>query len=190
PARGGSASGGKNQKSKIKIETKSGIIEAKVIDKKKVRIKLVNPQQIRLNFNLEIGAKNYKANFINTGVPHVVIFSDRLKNLDVKKIGSAIRHHHNFKPGGTNADFAKIQDKKNISIRTYERGVEEETLACGTGVAAAVLISAGLGKVISPVNVRTKGKEVLKVYFEYEGDFKNVWLEGGAKVVYRGKIEQ
>ena len=129
----------------------------------------------------------YKLNFVNTGVPHVVHFVDDLDKVDVKNLGSHIRHHGEFAPEGTNADFVKVVDRHSIKIRTYERGVEDETLACGTGAAASAIISAETEKMSSPITVETQGGEKIKVYFEIiDGNFKNIYLEGKAELLSEG----
>ena len=168
------------------IETPAGILNA-AVKGDVVKVKLPDPKDIKWNLCLEINKCPYKLNFINTGVPHVIHFVDDLDKVDVRNIGSHIRHHGEFSPEGTNADFVKVIDGKNIKIRTYERGVEDETLACGTGAVASAVIAAESQKLSSPVTVETRGGEKLKVYFELvKGEFKNVYLEGKAKLVYEG----
>lgn len=170
----------------LKIETGAGIVEAEVVGLS-VKIKLTDPKGIKLGFDLKVDGKNVKANFINTGVPHVVIFVKNLKKTDVQKMGSQVRFHKKFKPEGANANFVRLVDSKNIEIRTYERGVEDETLACGTGAAASAII-AGLTKNLKPhIDVLTKSGEVLRVYFD-TAPIKNVYLEGEAKTLYEGRI--
>jgi diaminopimelate epimerase len=127
------------------------------------------------------------ANSINTGVPHVVCFVDDLEHFDVFNTGRRIRYHEHYQPAGTNTNFVKTVDGHTIKVRTYERGVEDETLACGTGSVAAALISCRHGLVSPPVDVLVQSGETLKIYFDRtETGFKNVYLEGGAKVVYEG----
>ena len=133
-------SSGKNQKSKISIETKAGIIDSEVRGFN-VKIKLTNPKDIKLNIPLKINNRILKVNFINTGVPHTVIFVEGLDKIDVVNLGRIIRYHKKFMPQGTNVDFVEIKDDENIRIRTYERGVEDETLSCGTGAVASAIIS-------------------------------------------------
>jgi len=126
---------------------------------------------------------------INTGVPHVVRFVDDLVGCDVFGTGRLIRYHAHFQPAGTNANFVRVLDGHTIAVRTYERGVEDETLACGTGSVAAALIAARRGLVASPVEVLVKSGERLKIFFkETDAGFENVYLEGGAKVVYQGLL--
>jgi len=175
----------------MKIETMAGVLNASV-DGETVKVRLTDPKDIKWNLCLMIHECPYKVSMANTGVPHVIHFVDDLETVDVKKLGSKMRYHEEFSPSGSNVDFVKIVDKnKNrIAVRTYERGVEDETLACGTGAVASAIISAEAEKLASPVIVETKSGETLKIYFESkEGNFKDVYLEGKAKLVYEGEIE-
>jgi len=154
-----------------------------------IKVRLTEPKEIKWNMCLMIDKCPYKLNFVNTGVPHVIHFVQDIEKVDVKNLGSHIRHHGEFSPDGTNADFVEIAGKDSIKIRTYERGVEDETLACGTGAVASAIISAEVEKMSSPVKVRTRSGEELKVYFDFkEGQFKEVYLEGKAKLVFSGEI--
>ncbi len=173
----------------ISIETKAGIINAQVKGDK-VKIRLTDPKGIKLNMPLNLNGRNLRVNFINTGVPHAVIFVDGLNNIDVDGIGRQVRYHSKFSPKGTNVNFVEPLGNQSISVRTYERGVEGETLACGTGSTASALILAANCKLLSSgsIDVKTKGQEILRVYFErVQGGFRNVWLEGRAKIVYKGE---
>jgi diaminopimelate epimerase len=174
----------------MKIETMAGILNANVQDEH-VKVKLTDPKDIQWNLCLMIYECPYKVNFANTGVPHVIHFVDDIEAVEVKNLGHKMRYHEEFSPFGANVDFVKITDKsKNkIAVRTYERGVEDETLACGTGAVASAIISAEAEKLSSPITVETRSGEALKVYFEsQEGSFKNVYLEGKARLVYEGSI--
>jgi len=173
-------------KNKMTIETLAGTLDADVKDDI-VKVKLTDPKDIKWNFCLMINKCPYKVNFVDTGVPHVVHFTDDLEKVDVLNIGSHIRNHDEFSPEGTNADFVKVVNRHTIKIRTYERGVEDETLACGTGAVASAIISAEAEKMASPVTVVTHGGEKIKVYFKMiGGNFRNVYLEGKAQLVYEG----
>lgn len=186
--RGGSAKvrGGKGQRSKVKIKTKAGMIDSE-IKGSNVLIKLTEPKGIRLDIPVKINNRSLKVNFINTGVPHTVIFVEGIEGIDVSGLGRAIRYHRQFAPAGTNVDFVQVEAVDTIRVRTYERGVEDETLACGTGSVASALVYALKSGVHPKINVRTAGGETLKVYFERCGNnFKNVWLEGLARIVYTG----
>ena len=173
---------------KLSLETLAGIIHAEVLGHR-VRLEMSRPHGLELDIKLPVEGKEYTVNFVNTGVPHVVKFVQELENYDAQKMGKAIRMHPHFQPAGANVNFIVVHDRSNIYIRTYERGVEDETLACGTGAVAAALISASSGKVDSPVNVKTKGGSILTIHFEKDGsDFKKVFLEGEARVVYEGQL--
>jgi len=179
---------GKRQKEKAKIETKAGIIESQV-KADNVKIKLTAPKDIRLNMPIKLNNRTLRLNFINTGVPHAVIFVEGLDKIDVANLGNQIRYHSRFAPRGTNVDFVEMLSNNSIKIRTYERGVEDETLACGTGAVASALITDYRLPITDyrNINVHTQGGEILKVYFErIEDKFKNVWLEGKARIVYSG----
>jgi diaminopimelate epimerase len=174
---------------KMTIETLAGVLDAEV-RKDMVKVKLTEPKDIKWNLCLTINKCPYKLNFVNTGVPHVVHFVEDLDKVDVKNIGSHIRNHDEFSPDGTNADFVQVLGNNSIALRTYERGVEDETLACGTGAVASAIISAEAEKMHSPVIVETRGGEKLKVHFTMAGpEFKDVYLEGSAKLVFDGIME-
>lgn len=173
-------------KSEVKLATKAGIIEAEVL-KENIRIKLTEPRDIKLGISIKVNNRALKVNFVNTGVPHIVIFVDGLDKIDVDGLGRQIRYHEVFAPAGTNVNFIEVLDGNSIKIRTYERGVEGETLACGTGSVASALILALSINAGNKVNVHTKSGEILKVYFNKDGHkFSDVWLQGRAGIVYKG----
>ena len=174
---------------KMTFGTKVGPIYAEVVDRI-VRVLMPNPTDLKIGIDLPLEAGWESVDFINTGVPHVVI---QVKDLDEHPIfdqGRAIRYDSLFSPEGTNANFIKISGPDQIDIRTYERGVEDETLACGTGSIAAALIADVKGLVKSPVIVKTRGGESLKIYFKRVGDgFSEVYLEGNTTLVYKGRLQ-
>jgi diaminopimelate epimerase len=109
--------------------------------------------------------------------------------MEVVRTGRAFRHHPYFSPSGTNVNFVRLENGSQLSIRTYERGVEDETLACGTGAVACALIAAFKGLVRSPVSIKTKGGEVLLVYFEIEAEkIKKVFFEGDVHIIYEAEM--
>lgn len=177
--------------SKMVIETRAGNLQAEV-KQDRVRIKLSHPKDLRLKFDLDIDGQAQNVSYINTGVPHIVCFVQDLDNFNVEESGRAIRYHPEFQPEGTNADFVEVLDKGHIRVRTYERGVEQETLSCGTGCVAASIITAyqtEKPQKVHRIKVDTQGGEALTVYFNIEKDIINeVSLEGQARIVYRGGL--
>jgi len=171
---------------KMSFETKAGIIDATVTGST-VKLRLTDPGHPELHYELKTTGGSLRVNNINTSVPHAVHFVNDLDHFDVFNRGRLIRYHEHYLPAGTNANFVNIVDRNTIKVRTYERGVEDETLACGTGSVASALISSLLGWVASPVDVLVQSGERLKIYFDNtESGFRNVYLEGGAKIVYQG----
>ncbi len=138
---------------------------------------------------IEVDGRPIRLWFLNTGVPHAVARVEDLEKTEVKRLGSAIRHHPRFGPSGTNVNFISLRSGDRLAIRTYERGVEDETLACGTGsVAASVAAGMFLGKK-SPVTVETRGGGELAVHFAAAGGMATgVHLEGGARLVFEGNF--
>ncbi len=170
------------------FETLAGLIQAEV-KPHTVRVQLTGAADRRMNIPVSLNFGTRVGHFINTGVPHVVYLTNNLDTEDVQSIGSATRWHAIFRPAGTNVNFIQIDGPRKLRIRTYERGVEGETLACGTGSVAAALIAAALGKVQSPVTVTTKGGDRLVVSFRMEGEeFSDLFLEGDAVVVCEGTL--
>jgi diaminopimelate epimerase len=128
---------------------------------------------------------------VNTGVPHVVLVEKNLETVDVRRLGREIRRHPAFAPAGTNVNFITAAAEDTIAIRTYERGVEDETLACGTGSVAAALVTAARHTKNGPIHVETRSGITLTVHFSrHEGFFKNVYLEGDARIIYSGEMWQ
>lgn len=174
-------------KKKVALETKAGIIQAEVSDND-VKIRLTEPKETIIGIPLKINNRTINVNFINTGVPHAVIFSEGLEEMDIIPMGRGVRHHKKFAPRGTNVNFVEVLGRDLIKVRTYERGVEDETLACGTGSTASALIFALASGISDRVRVKTQSGETLNIYFKKSGNsFSDVWLEGKAKIVYIGE---
>jgi diaminopimelate epimerase len=171
----------------MKFETDVGLVCAEILDDR-VRIKMTDPGKLLMDQEIELDGKAYQYHSVNTGVPHVVVPVDGIEDVDVRHLGREIRFHERFQPDGTNANFIMRREDR-IVIRTYERGVEDETLACGTGAVAAALTSAMGQGTPSPVHLQTRSGEVLKVYFRQSGEiFSEVHLEGDARVIYTGMM--
>ncbi|HZA38179.1 MAG TPA: diaminopimelate epimerase [Candidatus Baltobacteraceae bacterium] len=174
---------------KISFETPAGVISAELIDDL-VTLQMTEPTDLRLSVPLRIANQYEAIHFINTGVPHVVIPVPRIDDIDVEREGAAIRQHEMFSPNGANVNFIEKRGANKIAVRTYERGVEDETLACGTGVVASALIFAATEDVNGPIGVFVRGGNELQVGFEKTGtEFKNVTLTGPAEFVFEGTIE-
>lgn len=175
---------------RMQFESVSGLISAEV-KKEKVRVQLIRPKILEEKGGISVCGEDFDYAFFNTGVPHVVIFLDKLEKANVFEWGRAIRNHKKFSPAGTNVNFVKHRGGSKISVRTYERGVEDETQACGTGSTASALATILNYQVKSPIEVLTRGGETLKVSFEFDdaGRPLKAFLEGGAHLVYEGKIK-
>jgi diaminopimelate epimerase len=178
---------------KVTFETIAGTLAAEMVGDD-VRIAMSEPKDLQLNTDATLPGVDSALHFVNTGVPHVVTFlesAEALDNFDVFNHGAAIRHHSAFAPAGTNANFAAVLAPDHISIRTYERGVEDETLACGTGMVASALVHHLLTGAPSPIKVDVEGGDTLEIGFEKTGDqsFANVTLSGPADFVFEGEIE-
>ena len=167
---------------KTRLWLHDGLHEAKIIDNGFISIKMNDTSDISIRDDYIL---------VNTGSPHYVKFTENLEALDVFKEGRSIRYSERFLEEGINVNFVEPQND-TLFVRTYERGVEDETLSCGTGAIATVISAAvqNLMNNISPQKVKTKGGELL-VHYEKKGDnsFTNIWLEGPAKMVYKGEIE-
>jgi diaminopimelate epimerase len=165
---------------KTKFNAYDGLHEAELLSNGNVRLKMNTVTEVK-----KIGDHL----FINTGSPHFIQFVKDVKNFSVFEEGRKIRYSDDFKPGGTNANFVELLDGNTIYVRTYERGVENETLSCGTGVTAAALASSFRGY-HSPINIKTLGGD-LQVEFKsgQAGSFTEIYLIGPAKMVFEGNLE-
>jgi len=191
---------------KMRFEGTAGVVEA-TVDGECVTVRVPDPTGLQLNVRLEIPphrrrkadvtglsspaqtGMTVEGHAINTGVPHFVYFVQDTSTAEVIGLGRQIRHHPAFRPAGTNVDFVEVVDRRTIRIRTYERGVEDETLACGSGAIAAALIAAVVHKVESPVTVLPLSRSPLAVSFRVDGPrFTDIALTGEARAVYEGSM--
>jgi diaminopimelate epimerase len=170
------------------FETLAGIIEAQVADIN-VSVKMTDPGDVQMHRQITVDDETILLHTVDTGVPHAVLFVDDIAQVDVCARGSRIRHHETFMPAGTNVNFVQKQGN-GFKVRTYERGVEDETLACGTGAVAGALIVALLDQSASPVEIITSGGDQLTIVFDLKenGSAENVFLKGPAHVVYKGEL--
>lgn len=172
----------------MSFETQAGIVQARVSGER-VKIKMTDPSGFKADYMLDLKGSSISVSSINTGVPHVVIVTEGIENAEVVKVGREIRHHPLFAPDGTNVNFLCPVRDNTIAIRTYERGVEDETLACGTGSVAGALIMAHRMNLHSPIQVLTRSGGYLNVFYEEEeGQYTNIFLEGDARVIYTAHL--
>jgi diaminopimelate epimerase len=171
------------------FETGAGVIGAKFRGDR-VTVNLTAPADFRLDEQVKLSSGLETVHSINTGVPHAVLYVSDADKAMVTKIGPEVRHHAHFAPKGTNVNFVQVLGPNHIRVRTFERGVEGETLACGTGVTAAALVSSRVHKFASPVKVQVQGGDLLEVSFqERNGGFEDVRLTGPAEFAFEGKVE-
>ncbi len=184
------------RKNQFEIMTKSGNVGVCLVRKglgcSRVRVRMPQPSPISWDIPLKISGRTIRVHEINTGVPHAVIFVSNIEKIDVNGLGRKIRHHQYFFPRGTNVDFVEVSRNNRIFVRTYERGVEAETYACGTGTVASALVAGLRLELPSPVamNVQTKGGEVLSVDFRHSAfqEISELWFSGDAFCVFQGKL--
>jgi diaminopimelate epimerase len=171
------------------FETEAGVIAAR-FDGRNVTVNLTPPEGLRLNESLKISTGTQTVHSLNTGVPHAILFVPDADKAMVQQLGPEIRRHPHFAPKGTNVNFVQVLGPNSIRVRTFERGVEGETLACGTGVTASALIAARVHQFNSPVRVRVQGGDELQVSFDVKnGGFANVRLTGPAEFAFEGRVE-
>ena len=171
------------------FETVAGLIKAEVVgEQEHVNIQMTDPFSLEDRGVINCEDKELELDFVNTGVPHAVIFVND-KDVPVKEWGRLIRYHEMFEPAGTNVNFVQVNDDGGLYVRTYERGVESETMACGTGVVASAIVATKKGKVDPPVFVTTTGGEQLVVDFTRDNNnFLDVFLQGAARIIFEGNL--
>lgn len=170
--------------SHLTFEINNTINEAWIEDDQ-VRLKLPPPEEIMTSLDIVKESELEEGGFVRVGVPHLVIFVDEINQLDVFQIGRHYRNHPFFKDGA-NVNFVKIIDANTIKIRTYERGVENETLACGTGSVAAAIIYHATQKAEPPIIVKNTGGDLI---VNWDESFNPLFLQGKVKIVYYGELE-
>jgi diaminopimelate epimerase len=173
----------------LSFETRAGVITAR-FQGEAVTVNLTAPRDLRLRQQVQLSAGPAEIHSLNTGVPHAVLFVPDADKAMVLPLGAEIRNHPRFAPNGTNVNFVQGLGPGKIRVRTYERGVEGETLACGTGVTASALVAAELRGFPSPVRVQVQSGDTLEISFDRAGgQFANVGLAGPAEFVFEGRID-
>lgn len=181
------------RKNSLSIETRAGQILVKV-QGTMVTARLSDPMDYQPDLPLWVNGLKRHVHYIDTGVPHAVVFVDGIQGMDVATIGRLIRTHPQFSPRGTNVDFVEQLRPDLIAVRTYERGVEGETKACGTGSVASAIVSYlkahpdHSNQRNARMKIKTSGGEILKVSFQIqEGKPRDVWLTGKVKLIAQGE---
>jgi diaminopimelate epimerase len=170
----------------MSFETLAGIISGESKGKDRAAVQMTDVAAPAL-VEVEGGFGRIETVFLNTGVPHAVVFVDDLERQDVVGVGREIRAHRAFQPEGTNVDFVSRSSGPAIEVRTYERGVEDETLACGTGAVASAIAHGRTNRVSPPITVETRSRERLTISFdEKDGGLVNVTMEGPVRKVFEG----
>ncbi|MBT8361553.1 MAG: diaminopimelate epimerase [Deltaproteobacteria bacterium] len=174
---------------RMNFSTVAGVIEAEILgEQEHVSVRMTEPFGYQDSNLISLGGQEREIFSINTGVPQAVVFVDT-DEIPLKLWGRTVRFHEDFEPAGTNVNFIRVLEDGNLHVRTYERGVEDETMACGTGVVASAIIATMQGLTESPVEVITSGGESLMVQFELDGSkVTNVYLQGAARIIYEGQL--
>ncbi|MGD9042616.1 MAG: diaminopimelate epimerase [Desulfobacterales bacterium] len=173
----------------LSFETEAGVIHAR-IDQDRVKVKMPDSSDLKLAYPLALADRSLEISSINTGVPHVVVMVEQIDDVDVVAWGKEIRFHPDFAPAGTNANFVYRSKPHEIMVRTYERGVEDETLACGTGAIASAIIAACQLNMKSPIDVQTRSGAHLTIHFSAaDGQYNDIYMEGDARVIYTGVLQ-
>lgn len=173
----------------MRIQIMNRVLRA-TLDGTSVTIDMGSPTHIRMNLPIIFRGKEYETHFLDTGVPHAVLFVDNISSFDLETIGPYFRHHPEFAPNGTNVNIVELIEPQKIKIRTFERGVEAETMACGSGATASALAAALRHQLTSPISVILKSEEILIINFILENNhFSNVTLTGGARLTFQGFYE-
>jgi len=175
----------------MRFRTDAGIIEAWVSDSRRIKLKMTPPHDLVTDIDIsDTTHHTLTVHHINTGVPHIVAPCADIQTVDVVNRGRHLRRHTHFAPQGVNVNFVETLGKQRLAVRTYERGVEDETLACGTGAVASALITARLNRMDSPIAVLTRSGSELDIYFDHtDAGFSEVYLEGDARRIYTGCLQ-
>lgn len=175
---------------KFNLEAVDKIYSAKIIDGETVMIGFPPDLEMKLNQMIVSGNSEYKVHYVNVGSDHLVLFTDELERIDIQSLRNELRYHKIVMPKGANINFVKVIDQNRIQIRTYERGVERETLACGTGIISSAIVHALINKAPPSVKVLVQSGEWLRVSFEItDSNIEDIFLTGSARKISEGVIK-
>jgi diaminopimelate epimerase len=174
---------------RLRFHTDAGLLTS-TVDGDQYTIEMSEPFDLRIGQTIPLKSGDTLVHHVNTGVPHVIRFVDDVARVDIRPEGAELRFHPAFAPKGANANFVEILSDGLVVVRTYERGVEDETLACGTGVTAVGIVAHLVHDVPQPVRLRVAAGDILGVSFDRDGDtISNVKLTGPARTVFKGSVE-
>lgn len=181
----------------IRILSQAGLVHGKNVDAQYVQVCIPSPLNVQHDFLVQALGQSYTCDFAITGVPHVITYVEDVSKVPVETLGAALRHHSRFHPRGANANFVQVIEPGKLALRTFEFGVEHETLACGTGAAAAAILTGVRfdwpAKFVTgqePVLVQTRGGDVMRIYFtrQADGSITDVCLQTRVRYVYLGRL--
>ena len=173
--------------SKMTIETNVGVIDA-VVTAHSVKLKFVRPAKIRLNMSVTVEEEEFHGHVVNLGEPHFVVFDMPRKDLPFAPTAGKIRHHAAFGEEGANVHFIEIVSRQKIRIRSFERGVEDETFACGSGCVSAAVSTFSANQAEPPMIFEPHSGIPLTVHFSPDNKFEDLYLEGDARLIYEGEF--
>ena len=173
---------------RLTLKTDGGQVPAEIVGTERVRIGMPLPSKLRWNLRLKAVGKAWLVHAVTIGVPHAVVETRGLDRVPVFDVGRALRHHPAFGKAGANVNFVE-RAGTGLRVRTYERGVEDETLACGTGAVASAFWAHTMRGAQGPIRILTRGGDSLSAGFESNGDrLERAWLEGPAKITFEGEV--
>ena len=172
---------------RVTMETNIGIVKAEILEHS-VKLQLVNPTEIRLNLELPLDGRVYRGHFVQTGDPHFVVPFQNIRDIDFVMLARKLRHHEQLGPAGANVHFIEQTARDRMKIRSFERGVENETLACGSGCVSSATSTFRAGETDPPVTFEPQSGIPLTVHFQPEENFGEIYLEGDARLVYQGEL--
>lgn len=178
------------KKGPLKVETMHHVLQGDCEGNHHVSVEMVSPSQVKWDLKIPIENEEIVVHHLDTGVPHAVHFTNELEIIDLHQLGPKVRHHVHFQPKGANFNLVKVDEvQQKIWLRTYERGVEQETLACGTGAVAAAIAAFQIYNLSSPIHVHTRSGEILKISFKkVNGQISDIMLSGPVQFIYQGEI--
>ena len=171
------------------IQTNAGIIDAHLVDHG-IRLKMVAPTKVQLNFSVELDGVKYHGHIVHVGDPHFVVYSRNIRKIEFVALARRIRHLEALGPEGANVHFIEPVSRQRMKIRSFERGVEDETLACGSGCVSSAVSTFQNKDSDPPITFEPQSGIPLIVDFQPGNNFQDIYLQGDARIVYRGEITQ